>query len=95
MILKPHRHPGIFIAEGKESLLVTKNLVPGEAVYGEKRISSDGGEEGAKIGLAHDSSSIHVCSHFREPAVTTDFAPRLPRPTEAVAARDVGAAMAC
>ena len=49
MILKPHRHPGIFIAEGKESLLVTKNLVPGEAVYGEKRISIDGGVEGTKI----------------------------------------------
>ena len=49
VILKPHRHPGIFIAEGKESLLVTKNLVPGEAVYGEKRISIDGGVEGTKI----------------------------------------------
>ncbi|PIL24394.1 hypothetical protein GSI_14147 [Ganoderma sinense ZZ0214-1] len=48
-MLKPHRHAGIFIAEGKESLLVTKNLVPGEAVYGEKRISIDGGEEGTKI----------------------------------------------
>ena len=49
MILKPHRPPGIFIAEGKESLLVTKNLVPGEAVYGEKRISIDGGVEGTKV----------------------------------------------
>ena len=49
MILKPHRHPGIFIAEGKESLLVTKNLVPGEAVYGEKRISIDGGVDGTKV----------------------------------------------
>lgn len=39
MIVKPHRHAGIFIAEGKEHLLVTKNLVPGESVYGEKRIS--------------------------------------------------------
>ena len=49
MILKPHKHAGVFIAEGKESLLVTKNLVPGEAVYGEKRISIDGGVEGTKI----------------------------------------------
>ncbi|KAI0748395.1 Fibrillarin-domain-containing protein [Daedaleopsis nitida] len=48
VIVKPHKHPGIFIADGKESLLVTKNLVPGEAVYGEKRISIDGGE-GTKI----------------------------------------------
>ena len=49
VILKPHRHPGVFIAEGKESLLVTKNLVPGEAVYGEKRISIDGGVDGTKV----------------------------------------------
>jgi rRNA 2'-O-methyltransferase fibrillarin len=32
-------------------MLVTKNLVPGESVYGEKRISIDvgGGEDGAKV----------------------------------------------
>ena len=30
---------GVFIARGKEDALVTKNLVPGESVYGEKRIS--------------------------------------------------------
>lgn len=29
-------------------MLVTKNLVPGEAVYGEKRISIEGGVEGTK-----------------------------------------------
>ncbi|CDS01450.1 hypothetical protein [Sporisorium scitamineum] len=39
VIVKPHRHPGIFVAEGKEMLLVTKNIAPGESVYGEKRIS--------------------------------------------------------
>ncbi|KAF8902815.1 Fibrillarin [Gymnopilus junonius] len=38
-ILEPHRHPGVFIAKGKDHMLVTKNLVPGESVYGEKRIS--------------------------------------------------------
>lgn len=30
-------------------MLVTKNLVPGEAVYGEKRISVEGGVEGTKV----------------------------------------------
>lgn len=30
-------------------MLVTKNLVPGESVYGEKRISVEGGVEGTKI----------------------------------------------
>ncbi|KAI0086152.1 Fibrillarin-domain-containing protein [Irpex rosettiformis] len=49
VVLEPHKHPGIFIAKGKDSLLVTKNLVPGEAVYGEKRISIEGGVEGTKI----------------------------------------------
>ena len=39
VVVKPHRHEGVFVAEGKEHLLVTKNLVPGESVYGEKRIS--------------------------------------------------------
>jgi rRNA 2'-O-methyltransferase fibrillarin len=45
VILEPHRHPGVFLAKGKEHMLVTKNLVPGESVYGEKRISIDAGEE--------------------------------------------------
>ncbi|KAF2197726.1 Fibrillarin [Delitschia confertaspora ATCC 74209] len=39
VIVEPHRHAGVFIARGKEDLLVTKNLTPGESVYGEKRIS--------------------------------------------------------
>lgn len=30
-------------------MLVTKNIAPGESVYGEKRISVDGGVEGTKI----------------------------------------------
>ncbi|KAL1963565.1 hypothetical protein VTN77DRAFT_8010 [Rasamsonia byssochlamydoides] len=40
VIIEPHRHPGVFVARGgKEDLLVTKNLTPGESVYGEKRIA--------------------------------------------------------
>lgn len=35
----PHRHDGVFLAKGKEDALCTKNLVAGESVYGEKRIS--------------------------------------------------------
>ena len=41
VIIEPHRHEGVFIARGKEDALVTKNLVPGETVYGEKKISVD------------------------------------------------------
>jgi hypothetical protein len=33
VIIKPHKHMGIFIAKGKESMLVTKNLVPSESIY--------------------------------------------------------------
>ncbi|XP_013596896.1 PREDICTED: probable mediator of RNA polymerase II transcription subunit 36b [Brassica oleracea var. oleracea] len=48
VIVEPHRHAGVFIAKGKEDALVTKNLVPGEAVYNEKRISVQN-EDGTKI----------------------------------------------
>jgi len=37
--VEKHRFEGIFVAKGqKEDVLVTKNLVPGDTVYGEKRI---------------------------------------------------------
>jgi len=39
VIIEKHRHDGIFVAQGKEDALVTKNLVPGDSVYGEKRIT--------------------------------------------------------
>uniref|UniRef100_A0A8D0B8M8 rRNA 2'-O-methyltransferase fibrillarin n=1 Tax=Salvator merianae TaxID=96440 RepID=A0A8D0B8M8_SALMN len=42
--VEPHRHEGVFICRGKEDALVTKNMVPGESVYGEKRISVEDGE---------------------------------------------------
>jgi len=45
VIIEPHRHAGVFIARGKEDALVTRNLIPGESVYGEKRISVQDGED--------------------------------------------------
>jgi len=44
VVIEPHRHEGAFIARGKDDALVTKNMVPGESVYGEKRIAVDGAE---------------------------------------------------
>ncbi|KAM0438939.1 hypothetical protein ACHAPT_001700 [Fusarium lateritium] len=42
VIIEPHRHPGVFVVRGgKEDGLATRNLTPGESVYGEKRISVD------------------------------------------------------
>lgn len=39
VVVEPHRFPGVFIGRGKEDVLLTRNLVPGESVYGEKRVS--------------------------------------------------------
>merc|ERR1719164_69081 len=44
VVVEPHRHEGVFVARGKEDVLVTKSMVPGDAVYGEKRISVEEGE---------------------------------------------------
>jgi len=41
VVIEPHRHEGVFIARGKEDALVTKNMVMGESVYGEKRIATE------------------------------------------------------
>ena len=41
VVVAPHKFSGVFIARGKDDVLVTLNLVPGKAVYGEKRISVD------------------------------------------------------
>ncbi len=41
VVIEPHRHPGVFIARGKEDALVTRNMAIGDSVYGEKRISVD------------------------------------------------------
>ena len=39
VVVIPHRHEGVFVAKGKEDLLCTLNMVPGVAVYQEKRIA--------------------------------------------------------
>ncbi|XP_059667112.1 rRNA 2'-O-methyltransferase fibrillarin 1-like [Cornus florida] len=48
VLVEPHRHEGVFVAKGKEDVLCTKNLVPGEAVYNEKRVSVQI-EDGTKV----------------------------------------------
>ncbi|KAL1207522.1 putative rRNA 2'-O-methyltransferase fibrillarin 3 [Cardamine amara subsp. amara] len=39
VLVMPHRHEGVFIAMNIKDVLLTKNLVPGETVDNEKRIS--------------------------------------------------------
>lgn len=48
VVVEPHRHGGIFIGRGKEDMLLTKNLTPGENVYKEKLVSVDG-PDGTKV----------------------------------------------
>lgn len=52
----------MFVARGKEDLLITKNLTPGESVYGEKRISV----ESSSIALP-DSDTTSI------PATKTEY----------------------
>lgn len=47
VLVEPHpRFGGVFVARGKEDAIVTKNMVPGDSVYGEKRISVE--DQGTK-----------------------------------------------
>jgi len=41
VVIEPHRHEGAFVSKGKDDSLVTRNLVPGESVYGEKRLVAE------------------------------------------------------
>lgn len=47
--IEQHRHEGIYVARGKEDALVTRNLSPGESVYGERRIQVISDVENNKI----------------------------------------------
>lgn len=49
VIVEPHeRFEGVYILRGKDDALLTKNLVTGESVYNEKRVSVDNKETGEK-----------------------------------------------
>lgn len=42
VVVEPHeRFGGVYILRGKDDALLTKNLVTGESVYNEKRVSVD------------------------------------------------------
>lgn len=48
VVIEPHRFEGVFISKGKDDSLVTRNMSPGESVYGEKRLVADAAAEGAE-----------------------------------------------
>ncbi|EOB13717.1 rRNA 2'-O-methyltransferase fibrillarin [Nosema bombycis CQ1] len=41
VIQEHNRFPGIYVCKGKDDILLTKNMLPGVSVYGEKRIQID------------------------------------------------------
>jgi len=49
VVIEPHRHEGVFVSKGKDDSLVTKNMVPGESVYGEKRLVAESEDKEQKI----------------------------------------------
>jgi len=53
VVVEPHRHAGVFVARGKEDVLVTRSMVPGDAVYGEKRITVEDGEGDEKTKIEY------------------------------------------
>ncbi|KAK0651758.1 Fibrillarin-domain-containing protein [Cercophora newfieldiana] len=64
VIVEPHRHKGVFVARGgKEDLLATANLVPGESVYGEKRISVENASKDE--GGASTKTEYRIWNPFR------------------------------
>eukprot|EP00388_Colpodella_angusta_P006249 GDKJ01018655.1.p1 GENE.GDKJ01018655.1~~GDKJ01018655.1.p1 ORF type:complete len:418 (+),score=109.10 GDKJ01018655.1:1-1254(+) len=46
-LVTPHAFEGVFVVRGKNESLATRNLVPGESVYGEKRMTAE--IEGEKV----------------------------------------------
>jgi hypothetical protein len=83
VIVEPHRHEGIFIAKQKEDVLVTRNMVVGESVYGEKRISVEQGDQKIEYRVWNPFrwfSFFHSCAlqRVRVSAPLPPFFPRLP-----------------
>lgn len=64
-IVEGHRHAGIFIARGKEDALVTRNMVPGESVYGEKRVAVETPDPSGEAGAASTKTEYRVWNPFR------------------------------
>ncbi|OII77933.1 rRNA 2-O-methyltransferase fibrillarin 1 [Cryptosporidium andersoni] len=49
VVILPHRHEGVFMAKGRSDALVTRNMVPGISIYGEKRIEVIDPETNEKV----------------------------------------------
>ena len=78
VIVEPHRHEGIFIAKQKEDVLVTRNMVVGESVYGEKRISVEQGDQKIEYRVWNPfRCAPFPCNHLHTVAVVATTVPVL------------------
>merc|ERR1712151_1062827 len=59
VVIEPHRFEGVFVSKGKDDSLVTRNLVPGESVYGEKRLAAE------KVEGSEEKIEYRVWNPFR------------------------------
>lgn len=63
---EPHRHEGVFVTRGgKEDLLATKNLCPGESVYGEKRVVIENAGKGEDGNPTTTKTEYRIWNPFR------------------------------
>ncbi|KAH7362873.1 Fibrillarin-domain-containing protein [Plectosphaerella cucumerina] len=65
VIVEPHRHAGIFVVRGKEDAIATRNLTPGESVYGEKRVSVDNAVQNEDGTTTNTKIEYRVWNPFR------------------------------
>jgi hypothetical protein len=92
VVVEKHRHEGVFIARGKEDALVTKNMVPGESVYGEKRISTEARSAACARSLARadDALCCGACCGCAAAGCCCCFAPPSPPVSSRCASRPGG-----
>ncbi|CAD7955024.1 unnamed protein product [Amoebophrya sp. A25] len=66
VVIKPHeRFERVYIASAKDDSMVTKNMVPGESVYGEKRISVESDALPTVEGAKPEKVEYRVWNPFR------------------------------
>ena len=58
MVIEPHRFEGVFVSKGKDDSLVTKNMAPGESVYGEKRLVAESEDKEEKRNISEFSERL-------------------------------------
>lgn len=80
---------GVFICRGKEDALVTKNMVVGESVYGEKRISVEVRLQHLRLSLFSGNSRALRADSFRNVSRAQNYIYVLDRNTDSLGIFDI------